>query len=178
MYDNLLRIYDEVTQKLIGDGDLTTKEIREILMKDLVETALAMDKTEVPEDVRDFLETWNYKDDLAIYNEADETSHAELSESEKMQKHAKEHGDQNGILYSLYDWLLSSAPKSFPPTIVYFGLCIYAQRLYNSQLCLAAALFGGELPDAPPHEHGEDEPDEDAEPDEDVDEEDTGDTPK
>ena len=65
MFDNLLRLYDQVTQKLLADINYGTDEVREILMKDLAETVIAMDKSEAPDDVRAFLEVWYHKDDVA-----------------------------------------------------------------------------------------------------------------
>ena len=177
MYDNLIRLYDQVTQKLLADINYSTSEVREILMKDLAEAVIAMDKSETPDDVRTFLEVWYHKDDVLMSDEDDHADEqVELSEVEKMQNHAREHVQEGTGLSEIYSWLLNSAPKGFPPTIVYFGLCLYARRLYGSQLCLADALFGGELPEDPPHEHGEE--DETEEDEDEAEEEDTGDAPK
>jgi|GEM_PF-7126568 len=154
----LLDLYDRAAAWLTDEntGDLDKAEE---FFENLIETVLNLKET--PEDVSEFFFEWRARH-LACKNMMDK--HPEdwqLAHSEEMANHVEGHRRDIKAYSELYQWTLEKAPKSVPPTIIYYALAMYACVIHGFYLCIAQKLYGAELPEC---DHNHDKDSEDTEP--------------
>jgi hypothetical protein len=110
----------------------------------MIPTVLGMNKSKVPDDIRDFFEDWLILDDK-IGDNAQPISSEPSPEEVKLEADAL-----NAIaarVESLRNWIIENSPKSLPPTIIFYALTLYNHGLFLNRLVMDRILYGSELPE-------------------------------
>jgi len=164
MHDRLLELYSKTVDELNAFSD-NAQEVESFLIDRLIPEVLALPANEIFPDVREFFNDWDTKQREA-HQSMDEEGPEPKDHQEEMAQHVRSHKSSIFFLEALYNWMLEKAPKSVPPTIIYYALDTYNRAIASMRACMAETLYGDELNGRPDPDDGpeSEEPDDDAEP--------------
>ena len=156
-YEHLFKIFDTAIKELTEIESYNMHEIADILLEAVTPKILEMDKSEVPADIREFLESW-----LALHDAletAEATPIPSGSEQEILKFLVGEYNKLAAMMESIREWIVEESPRTIPPLIIFYALAMYNHAIYLNHLHRDRDLFGSELPDKP-HSHGNEAPEE------------------
>ncbi len=159
-YEHLFRIFDGAVKELVEMDSYNMNDIAEVLLEETLPKILAMDKGEVPEDIREFFKNW-----ISLHGGIEETEEAALpsgSDQEVLKATIEKYATLAGMMESVRKWIIEKSPRAIPPLIIFYALSMYNHALFMNRLYHDKDLFGAELPDKPhAHEDPEDPDEED-----------------
>ena len=153
MNDRLTDLFDAAIKAIEECGDNPKPDKVEDVITRVVNDVLSLGAEETGPEIDSFFQEW-YNRHWALKQTAEEGGEisAELSYTEQVLRHVKSHYQDIAKTDEIFKWLAEAAPKSIPPTIIYYALTIYANAVYGFYCCTANKLYGGELPG---HDHEE-----------------------